>query len=231
MLKLFGLGLTLGAFFICGATIIDCGSAQDKHFVGGTTYTISSPVSDVTLRFGSSFRYSIPVNPGRYSVTLRFVEPNQTKPGQRIFSASINGTLVVDRLDLVAVAGPLAMHSRTVEATATSMLDIAFVTQVRSAVVSAIEYTQLADIPPPAQTQIQTGAGLISWTVNGVMTIGVDTAYIVNLHPADEPVPNVGDGCRGGMIVRQEAVYFCAPVLPLSANPNPWGRWIRLVAQ
>ena len=41
----------------------------------------------------------------RYDVRLHFAEPEPVKPGQRIFSVSLEGRTVLENLDVVRAAG------------------------------------------------------------------------------------------------------------------------------
>lgn len=60
--------------------------------------------------------------------------------------------------------------------------------------------------------------------------IGVDSSYVVTINGSpSNPAPVLGSGCEQGAGVRVLPgwLYACEPILPLSANPNPWGRWSR----
>jgi hypothetical protein len=62
-------------------------------------------------RWGQNFSYSFnKLTPGFYQITLKFAEITWTNPandiGHRIFDVSINGTAVLQGLDIVAQAGP-----------------------------------------------------------------------------------------------------------------------------
>lgn len=88
-------------------TSIDCGSATDSGFVGGTAYQDASMGAGAlsTLRYGQRFSYRIPTPPGLYLVRFLFVEPNQTLPLKRLFKITVNGQ-DSPAIDLVASAGP-----------------------------------------------------------------------------------------------------------------------------
>jgi beta-galactosidase len=85
------------------------------------------------------FAYRIPALPGRYTVTLEFVEP-KAGAGERVFDVMANGTAVVSGLDIAAAAGgPLQALSRSFPVTVgTAGLDLAFVPRQGQAIVSAI---------------------------------------------------------------------------------------------
>jgi hypothetical protein len=95
------------------------------------------------LRFGAAFSYHIPVLPGRYTVTLRFVEPAVPGSGlallpQRVFTVAVNGVPV-------PVGG---VSQATVEVDAPSgYIDADFRAQVRTAIISSIEIAPIAAPP------------------------------------------------------------------------------------
>lgn len=98
-----------------------------------------------TFREGT-FNYRIPVSPGRYAVTVHFVEPS-AKPGERVFSVMANGQVVLKQLDLALLAAkPLVPVTRSfVVNVAQGPLDLSFVPDRGKAIVSAVEVT-----PAPA---------------------------------------------------------------------------------
>jgi hypothetical protein len=53
------------------------------------------------------------VTNGQYEVTLLFVEPQATGPGQRVFDVAIEGDLVLNDLDLYSQVGKCAAYSRS----------------------------------------------------------------------------------------------------------------------
>ena len=85
--------------------------AADAGFSGGFTGWTTAPIANTndptlyqTERFGV-FSYSFAVPAGNYAVTLKFVEPYWTLPGQRVFGVAINGTTVLSNFDILAQAG------------------------------------------------------------------------------------------------------------------------------
>ena len=58
------------------------------------------------------FGYRFDVADGQYEVELWFVELKNTKPADRVFDVSINGTKAVSGLDLAKVVGPFTLLSR-----------------------------------------------------------------------------------------------------------------------
>lgn len=140
-------------------TRIDCGSPTDSNFSPAPGFTFAVPVAagDQTGRYDAlktGFAYSIPVVDGMpYIVTLRFLEPSVQAVGQRVFSVAINNQIVVDKIDLFMEAGfQKPLSSSFVAVGSSGALVIRFSTQIRSAVISAIEITPLfeyAPIPDP----------------------------------------------------------------------------------
>ncbi len=165
----------LAAFFVAATSgqTFDLGVQQvDPFCIGGDPWTVTAPVADKTLRFGV-FQCKIPTTAGTYSVMLKFLEPNQTAIGARVFSVTANDVLVIDRLDLVAVAGPLVPYQRIIQvASIGGFIDLQFFAQVRSAVVSSIE---IALAPKP----FKVGPGLIWSDYAGEWMISVDPSMFV----------------------------------------------------
>lgn len=143
-----------------GAILAARGSARfgsDAFFTGGTAGTADTrrnrwspiqpakiegtPDRDIAATFRSGdFRYKVPVQPGRYTVVLHFVEP-ALEPGKRVFDVAINGTTALANLDVAAAAGGARkVIWRDVPATAgADGITIAFTPKQGEAIVSAIE--------------------------------------------------------------------------------------------
>jgi len=96
-----------------------------------------------TFREGD-FHYLLPVPPGRYSVTLTFVEP-KVAPGPRRFNVLADGKPLLSNFDVAeAAGGPLVALSRTFEVTVgANGLDLHFQPQEGRAIVSAVEVAPL----------------------------------------------------------------------------------------
>ncbi len=142
------------SILLSGTTVIDCGSATDSNFFGGSIFSIPTLPGDQTGRYDAArtgFTYTIPVvDTLPYILTLRFVEPSVRSVGQRIFSVFVNNQPVLMGLDLYAEAGFGHPTSRSFLVVGSAgMLVIRFVTSVRSALVSSIELTPLFEYAPP----------------------------------------------------------------------------------
>lgn len=122
---------------------------SDMYFYGGQGKGIDSPdtPADDAPLYGSfregTFSYRIPVPDGRYRITLRFVEPSATTPGERVFDVEVNGKAVLRSLDVFkAAGGKLTGITRSVEGTAKDgYLDIEFKPSRGQALVSALAIT------------------------------------------------------------------------------------------
>jgi Malectin domain len=85
--------------------------SADTYYTGGETYSkTSADILDTdddeifhSERFGM-FEYNIPMPRGTYEVILHFAELEFNKPGQRLFSVDIEGTVLSD-IDIVQQAG------------------------------------------------------------------------------------------------------------------------------
>jgi len=95
----------------CQIISIDCGSATDTAFLGGSPYADASmggpPLN--ALRYGTRFSYRIAAPPGVYLVKLSFVEPNATAAGRRLFTVTINGQ-TSDAIDIFKEVGLKKEH-------------------------------------------------------------------------------------------------------------------------
>lgn len=91
-----------------------------------------------TYREGK-FHYRIPVENGRYRVTLSFVEPKSG--GQRQFDVLANGRRMLSRFDILTSAGaPMTKVERSFEIqVGSAMLDLDFVPLKGEAIVSEVQ--------------------------------------------------------------------------------------------
>ena len=118
----------------------------DQFFTGGGTYSTSATIAGTTNdelyqteRYGN-FAYHVPVPNGAYEVDLHFAEIFWSAPGQRVFDVTMEGTLALDNLDLVAAVGTLTSLVRTSRRTVSDgVLDIVFMTVIDNAKLSALE--------------------------------------------------------------------------------------------
>src|ERR1035437_1870564 len=111
-----------------------------------------------TLRYsapvGSSFTYTFvlpPTSTGQYLIKLKFVEPNKTSVGQRIFNVSANNIPIITRLDLFATVGLLVPYDKTFTVTAPdgrTTLTYSSAIPNGNAIVSAIQIFAVDSIPP-----------------------------------------------------------------------------------
>jgi hypothetical protein len=117
----------------------------DAGFSGGKTYTTTAVIAGTaddrlyqSERYGN-FSYAIPVANGDYLVTLKFAEIYWSQVGRRVFNVSVEGKVVLSKLDLVAKVGPNATYDVTLPVTVTDgVLTISFQSVVDYAKVSGI---------------------------------------------------------------------------------------------
>ena len=89
--------------------------------------------------------YTFDVPNGPYEVELRFAEIFGRLKGQRVFNVAINGTLVLQNLDIAGTVGNDVALSRTFPVTVTgNQLAISMIPITDSAKISAIRVTNLA---------------------------------------------------------------------------------------
>lgn len=138
-----------------------CG-VGDAGFTGGTCYTSPLPLPGgaaayfQNTRYGTNFSYQFPVSDGNYNLTLHFIEnsasgstPTITAAGQRVFSVTANGNVVLPSLDLFAVAGSNVPVDRTFQVVASggTGIRLVFAFSVRNAVVSGIDLAPMQPAP------------------------------------------------------------------------------------
>jgi hypothetical protein len=117
----------------------------DALFSGGSTDTKTLAITGTTddqlyqsWRYGK-FSYAVPVANGNYLVTLKFAENLWSQAGQRVFNVSMEGKVVLSKLDVVAKVGPNAAYDVTLPVTVTDgVLSISFQSVVGNAMVNAI---------------------------------------------------------------------------------------------
>jgi hypothetical protein len=137
--------------------------SPDTYFKGGQLSTSQEPAIGTddpefyeTQRWGH-FSYAIPVAPGRYTVTLHFIEHgaasealdrktvsrvNSAASEGRVFNVFCNGTTILSNLNILEQAGenrPLVRTIKGLEPNAQGTLLLEFVPVTRYAAVSAIE--------------------------------------------------------------------------------------------
>ncbi|MFQ5708977.1 MAG: malectin domain-containing carbohydrate-binding protein [bacterium] len=95
-------------------------TAGDFGFQGGSTNSTSNAISGTTddplyqdFREGNSFSYLFDLANGDYDVTAFFMEPRVRRTGRRVFDVLAEGVVVVNDLDIFAVAGQLAAHTES----------------------------------------------------------------------------------------------------------------------
>jgi len=137
--------------------------SPDAYFKGGQISNSHEPALGTddpefyeTERWGH-FSYAIPVPPGKYTLTLHFIEhhagpesaevPQNGEPGlqDRVFNVFCNGKTILSKLNILDEAGenhPLMKKIKGLEPNAQGKLLLEFVPVTRYATVSAIEVMQ-----------------------------------------------------------------------------------------
>jgi len=95
-----------------GSILINCGGPAignyqaDHGSTGGTASGDTANSTDVwaSWRYGASFSYAIPAPIGTYFVGVNAMEVNQTAPGLRVFTVTVNGQ-TSPPIDLYKLAG------------------------------------------------------------------------------------------------------------------------------
>ena len=135
--------------------------SPDAYFKGGQISTSQEPAQGTddpefyeTERWGH-FSYAIPVAPGKYTLTLHFIEHHAgpesvsipqsgeaTSSQERVFNVFCNGKTIVSKLNILDEVGenrPLVRKIKGLEPNAQGKLLLEFVPVTRYATVSAIE--------------------------------------------------------------------------------------------
>ena len=136
-----------------GALLVPAGvstrTGSDAFFVGGAPKAMSgqgggeagaTPWSVARTYREGDFRYQIPAAPGRYTVSLTFVEPTFAK-GERIFDVLVDDKVVLADFDIAALAKgerTTVLRSLPVEVGAAG-LTLSFKAKTGKAIVSSID--------------------------------------------------------------------------------------------
>jgi hypothetical protein len=126
----------------------------DGQFSGGNTHTTTAAIAgtkDATLyqsERSGNFSYTIPVANGDYVVVLKFAEIDGTQVGQRVFNVLMEGTKMINNLDLAARVGAnKAFNVTKTVHVSDGALTISFQSVVGNATVSAITVLQRGVTP------------------------------------------------------------------------------------
>ena len=95
-------------------------------------------VKPATLRYGTSFSYTLPTRAGMYALKLGWIDANKIAVGQRVFTVSVNGQASAP-IDLYALYGN-SYGEMTVPVLATwGRIAITFAASAGNAIISTIE--------------------------------------------------------------------------------------------
>jgi hypothetical protein len=121
----------------------------DQVHSGGASLPYMSPYNALRASNGPDpITYTLTVPTGPATVTLRFIEPNKTAAGQRVFTIAINGNVQATNYDLFALAGLLVPYSQVYQVTSTGTITIVLMAITGKAVISGIQ-VDVPDAPPP----------------------------------------------------------------------------------
>jgi hypothetical protein len=140
------------------------GFAADRHFSGGSTYSTGSAIGNTTSdavyqteRYGN-FSYSVPVENGKHTVTLKFAEIFFDDPGRRLFDVKAEGKVVLDNFDVFQFTGGKNVARDKVLSVdvADGDLDLQFISVKNNAKVSGIEIEEGASAATMAALDLDT---------------------------------------------------------------------------
>lgn len=136
----------------------------DGHYSSGSTFFTRDPVTGTDMSYlyqserwngSGDMAYSFDVAPGPYLVRLHFAEIYFSEAGKRIFDVDINGTNVIQALDLAADPGPdIAVVKEFAAEAVEGKVIVSFRNQVQNAKIAGIE------ILPAATVSARPDAGL-----------------------------------------------------------------------
>ena len=154
----------------------------DTGYSGGykaSTSAAISGTSDDTLyqseRYGN-FSYNIPLANGNYTVKLKFAEIYWNAVGQRIFNVNMQGTQVINKLDIFSKVGKNAAYDESFPVSVTNgTLNIDFISIADYAKVSAIVITSNSN--PTTNAVFTTNSGGGQFTDQSGVVYQADTGY------------------------------------------------------
>ena len=123
--------------------------SADSGFTGGTVKTDNVAIAGTTddalyaaRRVGASMTFAAAVKNGTYTLKLLMADTVFTAAGQRVFDVYAEGAKVLTGVDIVKEAGAKTALVKTLKVTVTDgKLDLAFISTIDKATISAIELT------------------------------------------------------------------------------------------
>ncbi len=198
--------------------------AGDTGAVGGYAWTaVNQPElaqQDVPYRSlrassgATSFTYTLTFQPGTYNVTLKYLEPNKTAIGQRIFQATISPGAGTPGIDLFKLAGgKLKPYDTTYQIiTPDGKIVIAITGGMVNGVATngVLSGIQVDLVPPPSP-------------VTSFLTL--TPTHVANIpHPAAPNVQLFSNADNMGKIYRMDSagnLYLIEGSTPQPGGPNP----------
>ena len=158
---------------------------------GGVSFTSVDPVASTAdpalyqdYLEGARLDFDLPLPSGHYEVTLHFVEPVHTNPGERVFSVSAEASWPLQNLDLVTEAGHDVAYQASFDVeVADGSLDLLVDPSVGQAIVSGIEvHAQPFLVASPESAQFGgVPAGQNSQVALTINNLGLVPAHIDSL--------------------------------------------------
>lgn len=194
--------------------------SADNGYTGGAPWSTRDTIANTnavplyqSVRYGlSGYQFSVPN--GNYTVRLKFAEVSQSSIGQRVFTVTLNGSVVLPRFDIVAAAGgPLVPVDKSFAVAVTNgTIQIGFIRQVNDPMVNAIEIvqqgaplSQTAMPPPTTFSPLYINAGGpayfdpqgVSWAGDTAFTKGDTWSTIQRV--TNTSSPTIYETCRYGI--------------------------------
>ena len=122
--------------------------SADKHYTDGDVWTVAADIAGAedsqlykSQRFQSSeFSYSIPLSNGNYTVELKMAELYYASSDSSVFDINIEGSTVIEKLDVFEESKRYVAHDEAVNVTVTDgELNISFIPSVGEAFISAFK--------------------------------------------------------------------------------------------
>ncbi|HPD18407.1 MAG TPA: glycosyl hydrolase family 8, partial [Candidatus Goldiibacteriota bacterium] len=147
---------TTGSWGYEGGSVADRGTIAIANTTDDTLYQ--------TERYGNpTYRFDVP--DGTYEVTLKFAETYWTSAGARVFDVLIEGTTVLDNLDIYSQVGANYAYDRTFVVTVTDgQLTITMTSTADTGEINAIQIIRFVPTPTRTPTFTRTNSHTPTYT-------------------------------------------------------------------
>ena len=189
----------------------DYGLQGTSNPVSSTANISGTPEDDLyrTARSGAAFGYSLPLPDGTYDVIIHAAELVHDNPGERVFDVAMEGSSVLQGIDLVALVGKEFAWRSPVKRVVVDggSLGLDFVGTVGEALVAAVEVRSMALVDGDAD-QLDFGAVDVSSVAQLTLLVtnsGLAPAKVTNL---DFVLDGTGYGSGRDFVVRVDNVNY-----------------------